>query len=154
MQCPSPLTKLSTELRCIRRLKITRPDASKPARLHEFLPRSTPRTTMYIGPLLYLSKGQRSYADRCKRAGHPIITSDSSDSTLCGSSLRCRCWKFEHVARRTFGNLCDQARAVFRPWPTLCRCECVEAHLVKGFAIVRAPAQCVSERRRICSRYN
>src|ERR671938_491858 len=69
MQCPIPLTKLSTELRRIRRLKITRPDASKPARLHEFLPRSSPRTTMSIGPLLYLSKGQRSYADRCKRGG-------------------------------------------------------------------------------------
>src|ERR1700726_1732789 len=69
MQRPSPLTKLSTELRRIRRRKITRPDASKPARLHEFLPRSMPRTTMSIGPLLYLSKGQRSYADRCKRGG-------------------------------------------------------------------------------------
>src|SRR3981189_819685 len=51
--------KLSTELRRIRRRKTTRPDASKPARLHEFLPRSMPRTTMSIGPLLYLSKGQR-----------------------------------------------------------------------------------------------
>jgi hypothetical protein len=28
-----------------------------------------PRTTMSIGPLLYLSKGQRSYEDRCKRGG-------------------------------------------------------------------------------------
>src|SRR6202140_2883098 len=69
MQRPSPLTKPSPELRRIRRRKITRPDASKPAEVHEFLPKSMPRTTMSIGPLLYLSKGQRSYADRCKRGG-------------------------------------------------------------------------------------
>jgi hypothetical protein len=48
--------KLSTELRRIRRLNTTRPDVSKPAWLQEFLPRSIPKTTISIGPLLYLSQ--------------------------------------------------------------------------------------------------
>jgi hypothetical protein len=76
MQRPRPLTKLSAELRRIRRLKITRPDASKPARLHEFSPRSIPRTTISVGPLLYLSQKVSDHMQiAAGGAGHPIITS-------------------------------------------------------------------------------
>jgi len=49
---PKALLKRSNEFRRIRRLKTTRPDASIPARLQEFLPRSIPMMTMSIDPFL------------------------------------------------------------------------------------------------------
>jgi hypothetical protein len=54
------MTKLSSDLRRIRRLKTTRPEASKPAKLQEFLPRSIPTITMSISPFLSFSNQPRS----------------------------------------------------------------------------------------------